>query len=49
MLVVATRGDLFIYVSITTRGTDRQTRFRNPHMETSLHTKNFNSKLKIKS
>ena len=29
--------------------TDRQTRFRNPHMETSRHTNNFNSKLKIKS
>ena len=29
------------------RGTDGQTRFWNPHMETCRHTKNFNSKLKI--
>ena len=29
--------------------TDRQTRFWNPHMETCRHTKNFNSKLKIRS
>ena len=28
-------------------GTDRQTGFWNPHMETCRHTKNFNSKLKI--
>ena len=28
-------------------GTDRQTQFWNPHMETYRHTKNFNSKLKI--
>ena len=28
---------------------DRQTRFWNPHKETCRHTKNFNSKLKIKS
>ena len=27
---------------------DRQTRFRNPHMETCRHTKNFDSKLNIK-
>ena len=29
------------------QGTDRQTRFWNPHMETCRHTKKFNSKLKI--
>ena len=29
--------------------TDRRTRFWNPHMETCWHTKNFNSKLKIRS
>ena len=28
-------------------GTDRQTRFRNPHMETCRCTKNFNSKLGV--
>ena len=33
----------------TDRRTDRQTRFRNPHLETCRHTKTFNSKLKIKS
>ena len=35
------KGDFF------SRGTDRQKRFWNPHMETCRHTKNFNSKLKI--
>ena len=32
----------------TDRRTDRQTGFWNPHMETCRHTKNFNSKLKIR-
>ena len=32
----------------TDRQIDRQTRFWNPHMETCRHTKNFNSKLKIR-
>ena len=31
------------------RGTDRQTRFWNPDMETCRHTKNFISKFKIRS
>ena len=32
----------------TNRRTDRQTRFCDPHMEACRHTKNFNSKLKIR-
>ena len=36
-------GDFF------SRGTDRQTGFWNPHMETCRHTKNFNPMLKIRS
>ena len=35
------------YGGFFSRGTDRQIRFWNPHMETCRHTKNFNSKLKI--
>ena len=42
-LILAKIGDFF------SRGTDRQTGFRNPHMETCRHTKNFNSKLQIRS
>ena len=38
-----TQGDFFPV------GTDRQTRFWNPNMETCRHTKNFNSKFKIRS
>ena len=41
---------LIFWVSfIQIGGTDGQTRFRNPRMETCRKTKNFNSKLKIKS
>ena len=35
------------YNDFISRGTDRQTWFWNPQMETCWHTNNFNSKLKI--
>ena len=40
---------LYKVISFLGVRTDRQTWFRNPHMEACRHTKNFNSNLKTKS
>ena len=47
--LILTKPGRFLFSGMDTRDTDRQPRFWNPHVEKCRHTKNFNSKHKIRS